>query len=257
MRRYMPAVGCLLVMAMPLEAQSLREKFADLFRFGSCDEALCLDVDPSFHGRHFIPAAEQGQANLIDFLRNAIGVSVANIPISATSSGATFSIQGGLPVRTSVSSGPVFAERAQTLGRGRFLIGANVSSVRLESVRGVPLQDLTLNFTHENIDFNELGEPDFENDIIHVRTALDINLLVGSLYLSYGLLDRVDLGVALPLVRTSLSGSSDAQVIPFSAGTPHRFSATGDPLEATASIDESATGIGDVAGRLKINLIQT
>ena len=47
----------------------------------------------------------------------------ADVPVSAASGGSTFRFQGGVPVRTSTSAGPIFAERAQTLGHGRVLAG--------------------------------------------------------------------------------------------------------------------------------------
>ena len=52
---------------------------------------------------------------------------------------------------TSSSAGPIFGERVQTVGRGRFLVGVNVTGVRFTSVRGVPLNNIALVFTHENI----------------------------------------------------------------------------------------------------------
>ena len=45
----------------------------------------------------------------------------------------TFRFEGGVPVRTSQSAGPIFAERAQTLGRGRMLAGLTRSSFSFTS----------------------------------------------------------------------------------------------------------------------------
>jgi len=44
---------------------------------------------------------------------------IGNVPIATTSGGVTFRFEGGIPVKSSLSLGPIFAERAQTLGRGR------------------------------------------------------------------------------------------------------------------------------------------
>jgi hypothetical protein len=67
----------------------------------------------------------------------------------------------------------------------------------------------------------------------------------------------VDVGVVLPLVSVSLEGASDAQITPF--GPPpavHFFGGTPDNpvLTASRTVDGSASGVGDVDGRVKVNL---
>lgn len=265
MRRVVAVAGVALVaLAGPLMSQGLRERISsELFTFGTCGQPLCLDGSQLVgHGDHFIPAQLSGAGSILAFLSNAIGVSVTNVPISAASSGATFSFEGGVPVKTSSSAGPIFSERAQTLGRGRFFLGANITALRFERLRGVHLDDLVLNFAHEDIPPVGLGDPAYESDLIEVRVAMDIDLLVSSVFASWGIVDGVDLSVSVPVVHTSVRGTSTAQVIPFGSGTatPHYFGtdASGDPiLTAIASTEGSATGIGDVAGRVKINVLQT
>src|SRR3990172_1360759 len=132
---------CLLIPSADARAQSLSALINDLFPYGECGQPLCLDVDNT-HGEHFIPAFTQGNQTVLGFLTQSIGRSTANLPISATSSGSTFRIVDGLPVRTSTSAGPIFAERPQTLGRGRFFIGANVSGISFQSLNGAQTSDL-------------------------------------------------------------------------------------------------------------------
>ncbi len=251
----------LCIIAAPLEAQGLRQKINQLFTFGECGQPLCLPLDPERHGDHYIPAREAGNAAVLTFIEDAIAQSIGNIPISSASGGATFTFEGGLPVRTTVSSGPIFGERAQTLGRGRLLAGVNVSSVQFTSLRGTPLDDIVLNFTHENVGppGSPMGVPTFENDIFQVRTALNLDLLVTTFFATYGVLDGVDIGVAVPLVRASLRGQSEAQIFPFSyPSLDHHFGTLEAPsLQETSSVEGSATGIGDVAVRVKMTLSQS
>src|SRR5919109_1023287 len=124
--RILPCCLALALLCAPLHAQALEDRITDLFIFGEGDEVLFLggsggSDDPAIqiHGNHFIPAAVSGNATIISFLSNAIGSNVANLPVSASSGGETFSFQGATPVRTSISPGPIYAERAQTLGSGR------------------------------------------------------------------------------------------------------------------------------------------
>lgn len=276
MHRLLMTLALGLIPAAGLEAQSLRERLSQLFIFGDGGEALFLGGtgDPNnppgvrIHGEHFVPSAVASNATVIAFLTNAIGGSIADVPVSAASGGSTFRFQGGVPVRTSTSAGPIFAERAQTLGRGRVLAAATRTGVQFRTFRGVDLDNVPFTFTHENSDFPGCaqlfggdcavyGIPAFENETIDLNLGLDVNLTVTSFLLTYGITDRIDLGVVLPIVTTSLQGTSNAQINPF-AGPPalHFFGGTADNPVLTASrfVEGSATGIGDVAARLKINL---
>ena len=261
MHRRLVVVGALLLplWATPATAQGLRDKVANLFRYGDCGEPLCLQTQGNGHGDHFIPSTVTGNSAIIDFITGAIGVNVANIPVPATSGGATFHFVNGEPVKTSVSAGPFIGERAQTLGRGRVLVGASVTSIKFTTLRGVRLSDMRFDFTHQDEVPLGLGNPDFENDVIRTRTSLDVHLTVTSVYLTYGLADAVDVGISVPLVNTSLGGRSVAQIDPFGPNPLHYFGGTTtDPiLRATAVTEGSATGVGDVTVRAKVNLNQT
>ena len=259
--RFLALVIAALVLApASVAAQGLRGKVSDLFRFGTgCATPICLDLNPitgGGHGEHYNPAAAAGGANLIEFLTGAIGISIANIPLSAASGGAIWGRSPqGLPVRTATSSGPIFAERGQTLGRGRLLFSTTFNRIDYRSLRGVPISDLVFTFTHQDNPPAGLGDPNFESDVIEMRTDLNVNVTAATPVLTYGLTDRIDLSVALPLVRTSLTGVSEAQIIPFSNPTPHHFGTGQNPLlRATTSASGSATGIGDVAIRAKAGL---
>jgi hypothetical protein len=276
MRHLLLAAGLLGCAARSLEAQHLQHELSELFIFGEGDEPLFLGGtgDPNnpdairIHGNHFVPAAVAGNGTVISFLTNSIGSNVANVPVSAASGGSTFSFEGGVPVRTSSSAGPIFGERAQTLGRGRVLAGLTRTGVSFKTLRGVDLDNLTFTFTHANSDFEGcdaiaggdcslLGVPLLENETIDLKLALDVRLTVTSFLLSYGLTDRIDLGVVLPVVSTSIQGTSAAQIQPF--GPPpavHFFGGTPENPVLTASrfVEGSATGVGDVAARVKINL---
>ena len=275
MKRSAAIVLALCLVATPAFAQGLRDQINQLFIFGDGEDALFLagTADPDnpqnvqVHGDHFVPAAVASNGTIISFLTNAIGTQVANLPFSSASGGRTFRFEGGVPVATSTSPGPIFAERALTLGRGRLLFGANISRFNFKTVRGVALDGIQLNFTHENTDFpncdvifsgdcTALGIPSFENDVIVLDLALDLEVTSTLFTLSYGLFDFVDIGVAVPVLSTSLRGNSTAEIFPFGANANHFFSGTQSSPGLTASrfVEGSVTGLGDVATRLKIRL---
>ncbi len=260
-RRAALALALSVVWATPGQAQGsdLRQRITDLFTFGSCGTPLCLDGSINAgtgHGNHFIPAAGAGAGSVIGFVGDAIASNASNFPLAATTSGVTFKFVGGVPVKSSASLGPIFGERAQTLGKGRFLMGGNLSGIRFKTLRGIPIDNLLLNFTHEDVGNPGLGDPSYENDVIQVRTSMYVDVLVSSFFATWGIFDKVDIGVAVPLVSTSFKGRSEAQIIPFGSPAFHFFGGTSaDPiLKASTASFGSATGIGDIAGRLKINL---
>ena len=264
---------------LPAQEGGLRGKISDLFIFGPGQEPLFLAGSASpnnpaslqAHGSHFIPASAQSNASVISFITDAISGSVANLPIGSTSGGETFRIVNGLPVPTSTSAGPIFAERAQTLGRGKVLAGVSRSGFRFSTLRGVDMRDINLVFTHQNVNFAgcsaqfgddcaKMGVPVLENDVINFRLSLDLDVRVTSAYLTYGLTDRFDVGVVIPVVQTHLHGESQADISPFGGPTAAHFFAgtTTDPvLSASRQVDGSATGLGDVALRMKANIRST
>src|SRR5258708_36446094 len=67
-------------------------------------------------------------------------------------------------------------------------------------------------------------------------------------------------GVLRPIVSTWLRGTSNARIIR-SGGTPAQHSSGGPPanpqLSTSRLVDGSATGIGDLAARVKVSVTQT
>jgi hypothetical protein len=275
MRRQI-ALWCLvLLLATPARAQTLQELVGRLFIMGQHTAPLlvsglggsgAVELDPGF-----VPSASLANGAVLDFLTRWVGVSPGYFPVATTSGGLSFRFEGGLPVATAVSGGPIHAEHGYTLGRGRGVVGANFTSTRFTTSRGEPIKDLRLSFTHVNTDSDQcdaeqgqdcapLGIPLSENDLLEVLLTLDLDVDVASLFVTYGLLDWVDLGLVLPIVHTSLAAHSVAQLVPFgSLGSATHFlggSSENPVLSTTQIVDGSATGFGDLAGRMKVKLLQ-
>jgi hypothetical protein len=276
MRRSILVLGALVALSNAAGAQGLREKIAQLFVFGAGEDPLFLagTADPNnpasirAHGTHFVPSAVSQNASIIGFLTTAISANVSNAPIGSTSGGETFRFEAGVPVRTSTSAGPIFAERALTLGRGRSVVGIGRTSSHFQSLRGIDLHGMELFFTHQNVDFPGcdaaqggpcalMGFPLLENDVIQLKLDLDVRVEVTPIYVTYGLFDNMDIGIMLPLVSTSMSGQSTAEVFPFGGPTAaHFFSGTpSNPvLSAQRAVEGTAFGLGDVAVRTKLKI---
>jgi hypothetical protein len=278
--RAFATASVMLLLAAPARAQTLQDLVGRLFIVGeqtapllvNAQEASQQDISSVVQDDGFLPAASVANGAVLDFLTRWVGVSPGYFPVGSTSGGLTFHFEGGLPVAAAVSAGPIYGERGHTLGRGRAVVGANYTSTRFNTSRGKPIDNLRLDFTHGNIDSDQcdaeegrdcapLGIPVSENDLLEVLLTLDLDVDVASLFVTYGLLDRVDLGLIVPVVHTSLAAHSIAQIIPFGtqpSGAAHFLAGTPlDPvLSTTQVVDGSATGIGDLAGRMKVNLLE-
>lgn len=262
MQRLAAVTTLLVLWAQPASSQGLRDQVRNLFRFGNCGQYICLQLSYANHEEHFKPDADTSGTELIDFLQNAIVTSVSNIPVGATSSGATFTLgPSGAPQMTSGgSTGPIFGERSQTLGRGRVLIGFNVTEMTFHSIRGVDLSNLNLTLTHEDTPPVGLGDPQFEYDTIHIHTDLRTSLGEAALRMTYGVSNRVDLGIVIPVVNVSLSGTSIGTIGNTETPPAHYFKLLAPGVYQvvdTAHASGSADGIGDISLRGKVNLFQT
>ena len=204
MRRLIILVSSAIVCIPTLAGAQLRNRISDLFIFGPGEAPLFLagSGDPNnpaslqAHGLHFIPASSAENGALISFITDALGSSIASIPFGSTSGGETFRFEGGVPVRTSMSSGPIFAERAQTLGRGRVLAGISRTSFSFATLRGVDINNIDLTFTHQNVDFEGCdaqfggdctlyGVPVLENDAMEFHLSMNLDVRVTSMYFTY------------------------------------------------------------------------
>lgn len=109
-------------LAAPLEGQGLRDQLPALFIVGNQSAPFRVSAlrDPSAPGGDvipddgFSPGAVAANASIVDFLTKWVDAYPANIPVSATSGGVTFAFAGNVPVRSTISAGPIVTERAAT-----------------------------------------------------------------------------------------------------------------------------------------------
>lgn len=259
-------VAFALAAASPLRAQGVRSAIDSLFTFGKCGHRFCLADVAGGRGDDFDTDAQRAANTLVDFLSTSIDITVSNTPLSTSTSGTTFRFEGIRPIATATSAGPIFAERAQPLGRNRWFVGLDFMQMKFRRLRGIPLNALTFNYASRDVPdsaiggVGTLGSPSFENDIVAVQLAMDMDLLVASFSVSYGLAYGVDVGITVPFERLSIHGSSFAQIVSSTGDSVHRFdpntSPSTDGFTALQAGDGASTGIGDLESHLKINLAE-
>ena len=226
------------------------------------DSALILSPGP--HAQHYLPEKVASSERTINALSNFISANTSNFPLSSTAAGVTFDFSTGVPVASMSSSGPVFAEQATTLGRKKLNVGANFSYLDLARLRGIKTQDLSVNLFHQDIADTLFGDSDYEYDYITLNLNMDLNAVVFATYATYGITDRIDVGVAVPIVNVSMKAASVARMNSYtytsSDSASHYFGGTKyDPVlwHDVPVIDQSASGIGDIAVRAKANFYRS
>jgi hypothetical protein len=249
----------LAVLLLPIAAAAqpfdLRDLLTDFLRAG-----ITLAPPPAgfpSHQAHFIGAGSPQFQALQDF-NSLIADQLSSFPLASSAGGFayTFDPTLGVFVRASDSFGPVFAERADTVGKGRFNLGINYSHFTFDHINDLDLRggDLRLVFTHIDVNHDNGDlEPWFEGDVITGQLFLKINSDITAFVFNYGVTDRLDVGMAIPIVKVSIDAVTDATIdrLATANNAPgiHRFQNGTD--SETFSQSGSATGVGDIVLRSK------
>ena len=100
--------------------------------------------------------------------------------------------------------------------------------------------------------------PAFEGDVIEAALALRLTTDTIVMYGSYGLTDRLDLGVAVPIISVDVDASIQARIRRLAtAANPSLHQFDGDnPDERVFATSGSATGLGDIVVRAKYNFLR-
>lgn len=171
-------------------------------------------------------------------INDLLGQQLSSFPLGSSAGGFTWTFDPAMGTynRASNTFGPTFAERALTIGRNKFNFGLNFQRVTFDQIEGKSLRGEEIKvYTGVNNVFFEDG--------------LDLKVTTNTLgiFATYGVTDRIDVGVAIPIVSvdmearlTSRVGTSSGGVLP--TATPFVYEDSG-----------SASGVGDVVVRAKYN----
>lgn len=220
----------------------------------------------------FSHAAHFTGDSLEQFNQLSLSVRDLSFPVLNPQIGARFKYDAVLdefvPVNEAISAS-AFAFDAQTVGKGEFHFGIAYSNRRFDELDGVPLNSLTVDLAH--IDLGDNG-PDlpciggpvgacyaFERDVVRLDINLGIKEEMLALNGAYGITDRLELGVFVPLLRTAVDVSSMATIIEnetrqFFPASVHLFG--GDSTDPNDALSASRTGIGDVILRTNYALTE-
>jgi hypothetical protein len=168
-------------------------------------------------------------------LTNALLSTVATLPVSTSSSGFSYRLNPtlGTVERGSQTFGPFFVERALTAGAGQASLGFTFHYASFHSLDGNDLRDGT--FVTVANQFTDEAAP-FDVETLSLRITTRTATFFGNV----GLSDRVDVGVAVPLVRLDIDGT--------------RVNTYRGQALLQASARARTVGLADVAVRTKVRL---
>ncbi len=117
-------------------------------------------------------------------------------------------------VRSEQSLGPIFAERAQTLGRNTGTVGVAYTHIDFDTLEGTPLDNLPFSQAAFSTGFlkTDSDQSRFGDDVL--KTHLDLALSFDLLFLTaaYGVTDSIDASVTLSLAQAHMKGAARVMV---------------------------------------------
>jgi hypothetical protein len=172
-------------------------------------------------------------------------------PNVSTASGFTFTIgSGDAPELESRLYGPLFGERALTNGRGQLSVTFNGQRLRFQKLNGSLIGN-----TDSGLLWGDLGY-DATGDLGYTGICrMDINTTVYFAAANYGLRDKLDLSVSVPIVHTSVEGSNEFIDYSF-AGNVLDDVADGFEPQGRYFVEGSSTGLGDIGVGAKYAFIR-
>jgi hypothetical protein len=168
----------------------------------------------------------------------SISSQLSSFPLGSSAGGFTWTFDTGTGafVRASQSFGPLFAERALTVGRNKLNVGFNYQRATYDEIEELSLRDGDLKRVAQ------VGSVIATDEL-----SLELNVDTAGFFANYGVTDLLDVGVAIPVVRVKANFARRIRA----------FTPTGQEIMIDEPVREgraTASGIGDVVVRGKFKL---
>jgi hypothetical protein len=173
------------------------------------------------HRAHFDSDFQKDSAAL----SSSVGTELASLRLASPTSGITFVFENGVMKRTTESYGPILGERAETIGRHRIFVAGTYQYFPFSTLDGIDLKHLPAVYnhgdtvnpdgTHRNpaVDPPSPGNPGVELEYISTTNRIDLKVHQFTFYATYGLTNRVDVSVAIPILNVRMGMSSQATIV--------------------------------------------
>jgi hypothetical protein len=197
---------------------------------------------------------------------------LATFPIGSSSGGFAYQFNPDLGTfsRSSESFGPLFIERALTLGRGQFNFGTVYQHTSFDEYEDLSLRnpEIIIYYPHNDccpgqsafgapVGDDSLLNPAFEGDVLKNALTLDLRTDTFAFFASTGITNRLDIGAVVPIVRVKLDAQVDRTILRLATETNplvHSFDNAGATTQ-TSTASGTAVGVGDVLLRGKYQFL--
>lgn len=217
-------------------------------------------------------------------IQTSVARQAALLPLASPSSGITFSWDPVARVFSSStdSYGPILGERAETIGRHRVFLGFGYQYFNFDTLDGIDLHNLPVLLTQPD-NFNPPGNgqglddvpcsinypnPSPHNtgtedcgsirDVIKTTNRLDLRINQFTTFITFGLTNRIDVSVAIPIETVHFGVTSNATIVTNNAPRDpiiHEFAfqpnCTDPCLNQVFSNSGTSAGIADITLRVK------
>jgi hypothetical protein len=247
------AAGCVLGASQTTYGTDLDQLIPGLYGGNGILLPLVPGVPTSiFHVAHF----QTSSVSALDQLNSQFTTGLPQFPFNSSAGSSTFVYDAdlGAYVNSSATLGPIFAERAATVGRGKFTVSVSGTFFNYDTFNGQNLSDIHVIADHGPVKPTFLETNAWFNDKldIGVNTKASVNIVSPSL--TYGVTDKLDVSALLPIVNVNMKVNSSYHLIV----APGQDPAT-DPHSAVPGSDSKsgdATGIGDLLVEAKYRFLE-
>jgi hypothetical protein len=157
-------------------------------------------------------------------LSSSVGTELTSLRLASPTSGIIFVFENGVMKRSTESYGPILGERAETIGRHRVFVAGTYQYFPFSTLDGIDLKNVPAvynhadtvnpNGTHRNPgDPPSPGVPGVELEYIRTTDRIDLKVHQFTFYATYGLTNRIDVSVAIPILNVRLGVSSQATIV--------------------------------------------
>jgi hypothetical protein len=191
-----------------------------------------------------------------------ISEQVRTFPVTTSSGGFLFSFDPvlGTFARTTRSFGPTYTERPLTSGRGTLSVGVSSQRLEFDRISGVPLDgnDVRLYFTHRDFIGGGVSLSPERSDLLEATVRLNVRSNTLLTMLTYGINDRLDVGVIVPFMETTLDAQVHTRILRLGTAanpTIHSFDGRGGDTRSDSG-GGTRSGIGDIRVTGKYNVLR-
>ena len=264
-------LSSIIVLSLPAAAQS------------SCppgvasDKLICLL--PQVYGVNGLVLTNSGTQFQTSFLsstlkplNSALARQSALFPMASPSAGViqSWDLKTGEISTVPDNLGPLFGERAETIGKHHVAVVVGYQRFKLGTLDGVNLKNLPVVFTQPDVtvDFGApigvqtcsvTGTNDHAcaviRDVIRTTNRIDLAIDQTTTSITFGVTNQIDVSALIPIDDIRMSIVSNASIINNSNTQAHSFKVTTacpfQCLSQTFSNSRTASGIGDIILRVK------